>query len=130
MALKKKKKEESGRSADKILDFQPQGAEKYLKIQITIIFSWLLKQLWLWPMAAGPNFMALLTQSKEYALTEARESVLTPSLFHRLAENVFVCACVLTLLGILRLHGNHSSLTQKSVACPINEECDRKVSKP
>ena len=39
----------------------------------------------------GPNFMALLTISTESALTEAGNSVLTASLFHRLAVNFGLC---------------------------------------
>ena len=36
----------------------------------------------------GPNAMALLTVSKESALTEARKSVFTASVFHGLAANL------------------------------------------
>ncbi len=37
----------------------------------------------------GPNFMALLTVSKESALTETGKSALTSSIFHGLAENFY-----------------------------------------
>ena len=47
----------------------------------------------------GSTFMALLTVSKESAPTEAINSELTPSIFH-----TGVCACILHVIGILRLH--------------------------
>ena len=43
----------------------------------------------------GPYFMALLTVSTEFALTEAGNYVLTASVFHGLAANFGFCACVL-----------------------------------
>ena len=46
---------------------------------------------------AWPNFMALLTVSKELALMEAGNSVLTASIFHGLAGNFGFCACVLSV---------------------------------
>ncbi len=65
-----------------------------------------------------PNFMALLTVSKESALTEAGNSTLLSSVFHRLAGNFCLCA---------RVHhvSRHSSLTQlaqKFSACKISRE--------
>ena len=44
---------------------------------------------------AGSNFMALLTVSRESALTEAGITLLTASVFHGLAVNLGFCACVL-----------------------------------
>ena len=44
---------------------------------------------------AGPNFKALLTISKESALAEAGNSVLTSSIFLGLAGKFGLCACVL-----------------------------------
>ena len=42
----------------------------------------------------GPNFMVLLTISEELALAVAKDSVLTVDVFHGLARNFGVCACV------------------------------------
>ena len=55
--------------------------------------------------APGPNFMALLTVSTEFALTEAGNSMLTASVFHGLAANFGFCACVLHVT-------KHSTLTR------------------
>ena len=44
---------------------------------------------------SGPNFMALLTVNTELALTDAGNSVLTASMFHRLAPNFGFCTCVI-----------------------------------
>ena len=52
----------------------------------------------------GPNFMALLTVIKESSLTEAGNSWLTASVFHRLASNFGFCACILHVT-------RHSTLT-------------------
>ncbi len=41
-------------------------------------------------MTPGPNFMALLTVSKESALTEAGNSLLTSSLFNGITEFLLV----------------------------------------
>ena len=49
--------------------------------------------------------MALLTISKELALTEAGNSVLMSSVFHRLAGNFGFCVCVLHVT-------RHSTLSQ------------------
>ena len=53
----------------------------------------------------GPNSMALLTVSTESTLTEAGNSVLAASVFHRLAAKLGFCACVLNTPSILRLQG-------------------------
>ena len=58
-------------------------------------------------------FMALLTVSTESALTEEDNSVLTASVFHRLAANFGFCACVLQLIG----HSTLTRLAQKFGAC-------------
>ena len=58
----------------------------------------------------GPNFMALLTVSKEPALTETGNSVLTASVFHGLAANY---ACVLNVTR----HYTLTRLAQKFGAC-------------
>ena len=65
------------------------------------------------PVRPGPNFMALLTVSKETALTEAGKSVLTASVFYRLAANCGVCACVFHVTR----HSMLTRLAQKFGAC-------------
>ena len=47
--------------------------------------------------STGQNFMALLTKSKESLLTEARNSALEASVFHRLAGNVCLSESVLKI---------------------------------
>ena len=61
----------------------------------------------------GLNFMALVTVSTESALSEAGNSVLTASVFHRLAANFGLCA------GVLRVtrHSTLTSLAQKFGTC-------------
>ena len=57
-----------------------------------------------------PNFMALLTKSKETTLMEAGNSALTSSVFHGLAGNFGVCACVLHIT-------KHAMLTRLAQQC-------------
>ena len=66
----------------------------------------------------GPKFMALLTVSKESALTEAGNSVLMASVFHRLAANFGFCACVLHVTR----HSTLTRLAQKFGACTCGEK--------
>ena len=54
---------------------------------------------------SGPNFIAPRTVSTESALTEAGNSPLTASVFHRLVTNFGFCACVLRIT-------RHSALTR------------------
>ena len=64
-------------------------------------------------LCTGPNLMALLTKSTESALTEAGNSVLTASVFHWLAANFGLCACVLHVTR----HSALTRLVQKFGAC-------------
>ncbi len=68
----------------------------------------------------GPDFMALLTVSKESALTEAGNSTLTSSVFHGLAGNFCLCACELHVTR----HSFLTQLAQKFGACKISRECE------
>ena len=61
----------------------------------------------------GPNFMALHTVSIESALTEAGNSVLSASVFHRLAANFGFCVCILRVTRQSTL----TRLAQKFGAC-------------
>ena len=54
--------------------------------------------------------MAMLSISTESALTEAGNSVLTVSVFHRLAANFGLCACILRVTR----HYTLTRLAQKS----------------
>ena len=75
------------------------------------------------PRQPVPNFMALLTVSKESTLTEQEIPRITSSIFHRFTRNFCLCTCVLHVT-------RHSLLTQlhRNDACPVNTEIGSKQS--
>ena len=62
--------------------------------------------------------MALLTASKESALTEAGNSALTSNIILRLAGNFYLCACALHITG----HYLLAQLAQKFGVCTGSRE--------
>ena len=62
-------------------------------------------------MKSGPNFMALLTVSKESALTEAENVALTSSVFHLLVGNFRLCILHVTRHSLTQLAQKFSAYT-------------------
>ena len=78
-----------------------------------------------WYVKNETNFMALLTVSKESALAEAGNSVLSSSVFSGLAGNFGLCACILHVAK----HSTLTLLAQKFGACMLTEngDCKRRI---
>ena len=78
-----------------------------------------------------PNFMALLTVSTESALTEAGNSVLTASVFHRYATHFGFRVCILNVTmhsALTRLSQKFWRLHVSGESSIVSAECSGKQS--